>query len=74
MNIEMPEGAENLLVSANEMTGNATAMNPPIDAQIPREVFNNFAKRIIYVCEDQMTAEQLLEESRQMLDSIEAAK
>ena len=74
MNIEMPEDTEALLVSANEMTGSATAMNPPIDTQMPREIFNNLAKKLIYVCEDQMTSQQLLEECRQMLSSIEATK
>lgn len=72
MDIEMPENDAPLINSANEMTANATAMNPPIDTQMPREVFNNFSKKLIYVCENQMTAEQLLEESRQMLESIKA--
>lgn len=72
MDIEMPESDAPLINSANEMTANATAMNPPIDTQMPREIFNNVAKKLIYVCEDQMTAEQLLEESRQMLESIKA--
>lgn len=72
MNIEIAEGSENLLVSANEMVASSTAMNPPIDAQIPREVFNNLAKKLIYVCEDQMTSQELLDECRQMLESIEA--
>lgn len=72
MNIEMPEEAEALLVSANEMTANATAMNPPIDTMIPREVFNNLAKKLIYVCEGEMTADELLEECRTALSNIKA--
>ena len=74
MNIEIAEGSENLLVSANKMVADATAMNSPIDAQIPREVFNNLAKKLIYVCEGQMSSQELLDESRQMLESIEATK
>lgn len=72
MNIEMQQGAEALLVSANEMTANATAMNPPIDTMIPREVFNNLAKKLVYVCEGEMTSDELLEECRTALDNIKA--
>lgn len=72
INIEMPEDAEELLISANEMTANATAVNPPIDTQMPREVFNNLAKKLVYVCDGQMTAQELLEESRSMLENIKA--
>ena len=44
MNVEMPEEAEALLVSANEMTANATAMNPPIDTMIPRKCLTTLLK------------------------------
>ena len=55
-----------------EMPANATAMNPPIDTMIPREVFNNLAKKLIYVCEGEMTADELLEECRTALSNIKA--
>lgn len=74
MKIETPEGSENLLVSAQNMISNAPAMNPPIDTQVPREAFNNLAKKLIYVCEGQMTSQELLEECRSMLNSIEGTK
>ena len=74
MNIVIAAGSENRLESANKMVADATAMNSPIDAQIPREVFNNLAKKLIYVCEGQMSSQELLDESRQMLESIEATK
>lgn len=72
MNIEMPQEAEPLLVSANEMTASATAMNPPIDTMIPREVFNNLAKKLVYVCEGEMTSEELLEECQTAFNNIKA--
>ena len=39
---------------------------------IPREVFNNLAKKLIYVCEGEMTADELLEECRTALSNIKA--
>lgn len=72
MQIETTENTKPVNVSAAEMMAAATRMVSPINQNMNREVYNSLSGNIVLVCEDEMTSEELLQESRDMLDSIEA--
>ena len=67
MPVNLPADSEPIMLSAMELVGGASSMSSPLDAQIPREVFNKFNRELIYVCVGDKTALQLLRECRELL-------
>jgi len=67
MPVGLPPDSEPIMLSAMDLVGKATSMSPPLDAQIPREVFNKFNRELISVCVGDKTALQFLRECRALL-------
>ena len=67
MPVQLPPDTEPLMLAAMEMVANSTAMNSPLDAQIPRDVFNTFNRELVFVAVGDMTPEEILERGRTTL-------
>jgi len=67
MPVELAPGTEPLMLSAMEMVANATSMIPPLDAQIPHEVFNRFNSELIFVAVGEIEPEAHLDTVRTLL-------
>ena len=72
MQLEVSESTKLVNVSAAEMMAAATQMVSPINQNMNREVYNTFSGNIVLVCEGEMTGEELLAQSREMLANIAA--
>lgn len=72
MKTENAESTKPVNVSAAEMMAAATQMVSPTNQSMNREVYNALSGNIVLVCEGEMTSEELLQESRDMLAEIEA--
>lgn len=71
MQLEVSENTKPVNVSAAEMMAAATQMVSPINQNMNREVYNTFSGNIVLVCEGELTSEELLAQSREMLANIE---
>lgn len=72
MQLETSENTKPVNVSAAEMMAAATRMVSPVNQSMNREVYNSLSENIILVCETGKTSEELIDESRKMLEEIEA--
>lgn len=72
MQLETSENTKPVNVSAAEMMAAATRMVSPVNQSMNREVYNALSENIILVCETGKTSEELIDESRRMLEEIKA--
>ncbi|WP_097014911.1 ABC transporter substrate-binding protein [Anaerocolumna aminovalerica] len=63
---EAPENSSELLKSAVEMLDKATYQDAALDSQVGHEAYEWLNGGIQYICEDQMTSDKVLEQSKQL--------
>ncbi|MBQ8080482.1 MAG: extracellular solute-binding protein [Clostridia bacterium] len=69
--IAAKEATQPVHVSAAEMMAAATVNETPLNQMMNREVYNKLSGDIVLVCEGERTAEDLLQEARELLAELE---